>query len=136
MSEIDVEVQTQLGVMVTDYHKYDTAEKSAKKLKEPLNKDLKVLMSKSKLKEFVIDDLTASYALQERTSMNSDKLLQRLKDLGFDKAIETFERPNAGVLEALIYDGELDPELIKDCNETKWVEVLSVKKMKKKAGTK
>lgn len=124
------EVLVKLPEMVKEYHKYDNAEKEAKKSKEPLNKEMKKMMRSAEMKEFETDELLVTYSIQERSSMNEVKLVARLKELGFTDAIETVERPNAGVLETLIYDGKLDPELIADCEVTKEVEVLSVKKKK------
>lgn len=130
MSNISSEIKAKLGEKLKSYFIQNEAEKAAKKLKEPLNKEVKKIMVENKITEFEFDGILASYNLQERTSMNEDKLLNRLKELGFTQAIEQVERPNTSVLETLIYDGTLDPELIANCNETKYVEVLNVKKKK------
>jgi hypothetical protein len=122
----------QLPKMMEAYHEADSKEKSAKKVKEPLNKKLKELMSSAELEEFETDELVATFKVQERTSTNETKLLNRLQSLGLTDAIETVQRPNAAVVETMIYDGKLDPNLIADCIDTKFVEVLSVKKRKKK----
>lgn len=123
-------VLAKLLEMVKEYYKYDTAEKAAKKSKELLNKEMKKMMRSADLEEFETEELIATFSIQERSSMNEVKLVAKLKELGFTDAIETVEKPNAGVLETLIYDGKLDPALIADCEITKEVEVLSVKKKK------
>ena len=123
-------VLAKLPEMVKEYYKYDTAEKAAKKSKELLNKEMKKMMRSADLEEFETEELIATFSIQERSSMNEVKLVAKLKELGFTDAIETVEKPNAGVLETLIYDGKLDPALIADCEITKEVEVLSVKKKK------
>jgi hypothetical protein len=131
------EILVKLPDMMKTYYEQDSIEKAAKKVKEPLNKELKVLFKSAELAEFETDDLLATYGVQERSGTNDAKLLNRLRELGFEKAIETVERPNSAVLETLIYDGTLDPTLIADCFETKEVEVFSVKKKKqKKTGAK
>lgn len=133
---LDKEMASKLERKVKEYHKHDLAEKAAKKLKTPLNKELKELMSSIDLREFETEDLVATYKVQERTNMDEVKLLNRLKELGLDKAIETVERPNQEALTAMFYSGELDPEAIADCMVIKEVEVLSVRQKKKKRGTK
>lgn len=123
---------SQLPQKLTKFAEYNEQAKKYEKLKEPLNKEIKTIMSGAGIDEFESEGVTATLQTQERSSMNSAKLLNRLKELGFEEAIETVERPNDAVVERLIYDGKLDPELIQDCVETKHVQVLKVKSTVKK----
>jgi hypothetical protein len=132
MEETKEAVLLKLPELVKSFHEADATEKSAKKKAEPLKAEIKKLMSSASLEEFETDGLVASFSVQERTSTNETKLLNRLKELGLDNAIETVERPNSAVLETLIYDGKLDPATIADCFDTKNVEVLKVSKKKVK----
>lgn len=126
------EILEMLPEKVKKYYEYDAQEKSIKDQKEPIKDEIKKLMRTADLDKFEVEDLEASYKIQERTKMNEIKLLNRLKELGLTEAIEVVERPNIDKVETLLYDNKLDPALISDCLEIKEIEVLSVKKKKRK----
>lgn len=130
--EVKEQVLLKLSEIVSEFYKHDSIEKLAKKKAEPIKAEIKKLMGSVELGEFETDDLVATFSIQERTSTNEAKLLNKLKELGMAECIETVERPNTAVLETLIYDGKLDASILADCFETKNVEVLSVKKKKVK----
>lgn len=130
MKKITQDVQSKMEEIVKDFHKYDSDAKAATKLKDPLNKEIKTLMSEHGLNSFEVDGIEASYAKQERVSMNEAKLIEVLKTNGYADAIIQVEKPDTGKIEELIYEGKLKPALLEQCNETKIVEVLSVKKKK------
>jgi hypothetical protein len=123
---------SELRELIKDYHTYNTKEKEFKNLKDPLNKKIKEIMKNHNLQEFEADDLVAAYSETEKVSMNEERLLRKLKELGLEEAIETIERPNQSVVEQLIYDGKLDPAAIADCVETSVVATLRIKKLKGK----
>lgn len=116
---------------VKHYYQYDLEEKAAKDSKKPLNTSIKKHMQANNLKAVEVDGLKVSYSLQERTNMNEDKLLLKLKSLGLTEAIVTVEKPDAEAVSKLIYDGKLTTEELDACIEKKYVEVLSVKGGKK-----
>lgn len=131
-AELTEDQKLELGAKIVRYHKYDSEEKAAKKLREPLNLELKKAMAEMNLNLFEFNGYVASYSPQERISMNEDRLIAKLKELGHTDAIVHVEKADTGKLEELIYDGKLDPELLVSCNDTKIVEVLSIKKPKAK----
>lgn len=109
------------------YAELDTQEKAIKKQKDPLNKSIKEEMKSKGLSKFEHENIVVDYSVQERTSMNEDRLVMKLKSLGFDEAIKTVEVPDQAVIESLIYEGKLSPIELDDCIEKKRVEVLKVK---------
>lgn len=122
----------ELQNLVKDYYTYSQKEKQFKDLKDPLNKKIKELMKKYNIQQVESDDVIATYSETEKVNMNEEKLLTKLKELGLEEAIEVVERPNTSVIEQMIYDGKLDPELIADCVETSVVATLRIKKSKGK----
>jgi hypothetical protein len=116
---------------VKHYFKLDQEEKSVKKEKTPLNVAIKDHMKSNALNAVEVDGIKVSYQVQERTSMNEDKLLLKLKSLGLTEAIVTVEKPDSESVSKLIYDGKLTTEELESCIEKKYVEVLSVKGGKK-----
>lgn len=119
-----------LPELVKEYFKYDQDEKKASKFKKPLNEKIKKAMREGNVEIVAVDDIVATFKIQNRTSMNEARLLEKLKELGLTQAIQTIEKPDAGVIEALIYDGVLDASDLASCSDTSEVAVLSVKQKK------
>lgn len=119
-----------LNTLVDTFYNTKSTADSFKKDADKLNKEIKQEMKAGGLKNIDTGKVVATYGVQERTSMNRDKLLKRLKDLGLQEAIKTVEVPNETVVEDLIYKGHLDASKIQDCIEVKEVEVLRIKKAK------
>lgn len=119
-----------LNKLVNSFYDLKSTADSYKKQANNLNKDIKNEMKAGGLKNIDTGRVVATFSVQERTSMNQDKLLKRLKDLGLHQAIKTVEVPNETAVEDLIYKGHLDASKIQDCIEVKEVEVLRIKKAK------
>lgn len=111
---------------VEKYVELDAQQKALKKELDPMNKEIKAHMKSNNMKEFKTADFKVSFSVQERTSMNEDALLKKLKALGLTEAIVTVEKPDETVLEKLIYEGKLDASELESCIERKFVEVLKV----------
>jgi hypothetical protein len=134
---VDPEEQAKIERKIERYYELDQEEKSAKKQKEPLNTDIKSFMKKTKSGELTVGEVQASFQIQERTSMNEEALVKKLKSLiRKDKSLKDLvvkkEVPNMKMVEDLIYNGSLDAQMLESCVEKKHVEVLSVKKLSKK----
>ncbi len=123
-------VPEQLKELVHEFFKHDQLAKQEAKLADPLKAKIKDAMSEFGIGEFEHDGVAAVYSVQERTNPNGEKLLQRLRELGFEQAIKTVETVDTAVLERLIYDSEIDTEAIADCFTTNKVAVLTVKAVK------
>lgn len=116
----------ELKELVFKFAKIDAEQKRLKKLGDPLKNKIKKYMLQNGLDTFKEGPVTASFKIQERTSMNEDKLVSKLKSLGLFEAIKTVEVPDQAVIEELIYEGKLDPIELDDCIIRKNVEVLRV----------
>lgn len=116
----------ELKDLVFKFAKIDAEQKRLKKLGDPLKDKIKKYMNQNGLDTFKEGPVTASFKIHERTSMNEDKLLSKLKSLGLSEAIKTVEVPDQAVIEELIYEGRLDPIELDDCIIRKNVEVLRV----------
>lgn len=116
---------------VTNYAELDAKVKQLEELKKPLNAEIKAYMKHNDLKEVSAAGIKAVYGKQERVSMNQDKLLDKVKQLGLNHAIKTVEVVDEQVLESMIFNGELNASQIEGCVERKIVETLSIKGGKK-----
>lgn len=102
-----------------------------KKVDDPLNKEIKQHLLDNKLPTFISDGgYTATVRKQEKPSASPEKMVRKLRALGFEEAIETVEVPNQKVIEELIYAGRLSAAELADCVDVKEVFVLTVKKPK------
>jgi hypothetical protein len=106
--------------------------KKLKKILEPLNKEIKDHLRNVETGIETVDDIQAVLSIQNRQSMNSDKLLAKLKKLKRKDLIRKIETPDMEKIEKLIYEQQLDASVLADCLETKQVEVLTIGKVKKK----
>jgi hypothetical protein len=116
---------------VTNYAELDAKAKQLEELKKPLNAEIKSYMKHNDLKEVSAAGIKAVYGKQERVSMNQDKLLDKVKQLGLNHAIKTIEVVDEQVLESMIFNGELNASQIEECMERKIIETLTIKGGKK-----
>jgi hypothetical protein len=121
----------ELKEKVTKYYEVDTQVKSLTSEKSKLNASIKADMKAGNLKDFEVDGIKAVYNSYDKSSMNQDKLLQRLKDLGLTQCIKTVEVVDEKVLEDMIYKDEVKAVKFEDCAVVTPVETLTVKKVKK-----
>jgi hypothetical protein len=103
-----------------------------KKNIDPLNTNIKAQMKELGETKVVAGNFTATYSVQERTSLNEPKLIQRLKELNLTAAIEIKEVVNEEKVKDLIYNDLLTEEQIRDCINVTEVEVLKVTAKKTK----
>lgn len=122
---------------VIKFFEFDQQIKSLGKQADPLKTEIKNYLRDNEEKTLSIEEagLTAELQLQNRRSVNEDKLLQTLKKLNREDLIKTVEVPDMEQIETLIYNQELDATVLNDCLETKVVEVLKVARSKKKKET-
>lgn len=115
---------------VNEYIALDNQIKELTKRRDELNKRLKEDMRLMEMDKVETNDYVLSYIIQNRVTINEPKLIDRLKLLGFSRAIVLVEKVDSDVVESLIYNGELAPADVEDCNEYKEVETLKVTKKK------
>ena len=117
--------------LIPQFFQKNAEAKSIRKDADKLKEKAKEKMAELNMVEYEVGDLVATINHQDRSSLNPDKLLEKMKKLGHTKVIKTVEKVDETAVEDLIYKGELKPEDIADCLESKIVKVFTVKKMKK-----
>jgi len=101
---------------------------SYKKLCDEGNQLIKDIMKTNNIEKYTsLDGIKATFSIQKRQDFDDEKLLQKIKELGFTDIIKTKEYVDMDGLENLIYNGELDGSAIADCRIIKEVETLRVK---------
>lgn len=117
---------------VQEYFVFDQQEKAAKDAKKPLNAIIKDEMKSRDVKTVNVGDIKVTYAIQDRSDIDKDKLVAKLKELGLTDAIKTVEVPDDAIIERMIYNEQLDPAIVQSCVIPKFVETLTVKGAKSK----
>ena len=120
--------------------RYGELKSQADSLKKELDVDnatIKELMAQSDSTEYEVDGWVAKYSVQERESLDEQKLLQIIKDAGVQKEglIKTVEILDMEVLEDLLYKDEIPAEVVANmdsCRSIKEVVTLRVSRKKKK----
>lgn len=123
--------QQQLEANVADYYELEAMIKELTVSRDVLNKSIKETMALHSIKNVTVGDVSANFIVQNRTSLDEPKAIQRLKDLNLPQAIKLVETVNQEAVEKLIYEGQLAPKSLEDCVLTKKVEVLKVSNKKK-----
>lgn len=105
-----------------------------KKICDDENKQIKELMDEG---SYEAGGYKATKIIQQRESINEDKLLDILKEAGFAQTslIKTKEYVDLDELESAIYKGLLDEDMlmqIDKCRESKEVVTLRISKVKEK----
>jgi len=114
--------------LVASYYVLDTEIKGLTKEKNPLNARIKKEMWESNMETVITDTgVTAKLRTQEQVSLNSEKLLSTLQQMELTQAIKTIQTPDQKVVEDMIYNGELDPNVLESCLEKKYIKVLTIK---------
>ena len=117
-----------LGQLVKLYYAKNEIKKEVTKEVDALNKQIKELINE----QFEIEGIIANKSIQERVSIDEDKLLEILdschhRDIGLIK-----NKPYVDLekLEKLIEEGEINPLLLSDAQVIKEVVTLNVSKKK------
>lgn len=99
------------------------------------NAEIKKLMAEQSIKDFEIDGIVAKYIIQNKESMNEEKLLSLLKANGYTNVIKTKEYVDMDELENALYHDEIDKDTVVEmdkCREVKEVIQLRISKKKEK----
>jgi hypothetical protein len=111
---------------VAKFFELDKVEKAAKAEKEPLGTEFKTLWPDKGKQE--VGDYIVVRGVQDRSKLNEDKLIQRLKELGFKNCIKKKEIVDSEEVERMIFDGKLPSSLLESCMDVQYVQTVSVKK--------
>lgn len=115
--------------IIAEYYELNLQEKEAKDAKKPLNEEIKSEMSSRNLKTDKIGGFKVTVGTQDRSKMDSEKLVAKLKELGLTEAIKTVEVPDDAMIERLIYNDQLNAQVVQDCVIPNFVQTLTVKKI-------
>ena len=110
---------------------------SYKKLCDAENAQIKEIMLSENIEEATSGGYTAKVVVQNRESMNEEKLLEIAHHHGISEIIKTKEYIDFDALENAIYKGLIKQEIILEMDnakEVKEVVTLRITKVKKKRG--
>lgn len=97
------------------------------------NAKIKELMAQQGLKDYEVNGITAKYIIQNKESMDEDKLLSILKERGYENVIRTKEYVDMDLLEDALYHDTIDKDTIVEMDKCKSVkEVIQLRVSKKK----
>ena len=99
------------------------------------NAKIKELMANQGIKDYEVDGITAKYIIQNKESMDEDKLLILLKERGYENVIKTKEYVDMDLLEDALYHDTIDKDTVVEmdkCKSVKEVIQLRVSKRKEK----
>ena len=126
-----MEGKVSLNDIIKDFYVEKNILDEKKKIIDGLNKQIKDVMKELDIKDFETDNgLTAKITIQNRDSLNEEKAIIKLKELGLTSAIKTKEYLDLEEIENLIYNQKLNPAELEDCQIKKSVTVLNVKEKK------
>jgi len=126
---------TDLNIVVPRYYEHKTELDFYKKQCDAENAEIKEAMKEQNIKDFEVDGVVAKYVIQNKETMNEDKLLQVLKNAGYTELIKTREYVDMDALENALYHSNIDNDTILEmdkCREVKEVIQLRVSKKKVK----
>ena len=87
-----------------------------KKDTDKLNKEIKELMKENELLEVVTDNYKVNYQIRKSESLDEEKVINILKQANIKGIIKTKEYIDEQALEDAIYNGKLEPIVLKEIN--------------------
>ena len=137
-------INSSLSDMVSAYADVKAREKEVKKDVDELNKDIKAAMIEGNISEAHGGGYVATLTEQKREDFDEDKLITLFKknldtNPELAKCIKTKEYIDMEALENLIYNAEVDNNIVTEmgkCKVEKVTQVLRIKKDTKKKGDK
>jgi len=132
-------INSKLSELVKEYYKHNETKKDLDKSLKIINAEIKKLM---KGNNFEVDDLIATKTIQERKSLNEEKLIECLKESEkkykiqnncrecsiINRVIKTREYVDTDELETIIHEELVDPKDLKEAQEIQEIVVLKVTK--------
>lgn len=134
LTENETTVDTELEVLIQNYGINKAQADDLKKVTDAQNKQIKSLMLDKNISKFNSADYTVKLSESQNKSFNEDLLLEILKDSYVkDKVVKTKEYIDHSELELLLYNNEIDSELlskIDSCVITKPIVKLLISRRK------
>lgn len=124
--------------LIPEFFEKNTEAKAAQIEADKVKVEAKTMMTALKVKESIVGDYKATLTDQDRSAMNPDKLIKKLKELGYHQAIKMIEVVDETIVQDLLYDEtcDLSSDDLADCLEPNIIQVFKVIKVKKKASKK
>lgn len=101
-------------------------EKEVKGNVKVVNELIKDYFDATSTNELVVGNKKITRQVQDRSSMNEDMLLEKMKMLGMSEAVKLKEVVDVEVVNNLIYNGKLTPNDIADCVVNKEVVTIRI----------
>lgn len=125
------ELEYQLGDIVPLFYMSNTAKNTADKQAKSYNSQIKLLMERAGLSEFVIPGYEIKVTERPNSVMDEEKAVEILKELGMDHLLVTKVVIDQDAVERAIYNGEIPATaLTAAIVENEPTKVLKVKKAK------
>lgn len=125
----------QLKRLIDTYALNKNKLESYKKICDDENKEIKARMEELEVTKAQTEYYTATVSVQNRETMDEDKLLDVLKENGYaDLVVRTKEYVDMDLLENAMYHEQIDADTLaamQKCKQTKAVKVLKVVANKK-----
>jgi hypothetical protein len=127
-------VKTEIEKKITEFYGMNEQTKFLKKKLDPLKEEIKGYFRGIEDTTIIVDEVEAVFAIREgSSSMNSEKLIAKLKKLKRKDLIKKIEVPDLVEVEKLIYNDQGFAKLLADCVvQGSPTEVLTIKKHKAK----
>ena len=124
-------MEEELNRVIKLYFDYKNEFDDFKKQVDMYNKDIKDVMNKLDVTEFITDNgLQAKLTVQNRESFKEPELIEKLLELKQNDIVELVPTINYDKLEDAIYNGKINASILSAFKETKQVITLKVSKKK------
>jgi len=121
-----VETGNKFNQRIRDYKETAKQLKALEKIKKVIKKDLEEMLEASGLDELESEAGKVKYIIQNRSSMNSGMLLKKLDELGIEKPVITTRTIDEKVLETMMYNNEIDHDIVSSCVKSKIIKYIRV----------
>lgn len=123
-------MRIELKELIDSYGRLKAEADSYKKQADASNTKIKAMMIEDNATEAEGDEYNVKCTAIQSSKLNEDKLLTKLKEIGFTECIKTKEYVDTEMLESAVYAGKLDAKILADCKETSTTYRLNVYKNK------
>lgn len=122
-----------LNELIPQFYEHKQELDKYKKICEGENSEIKREMERQKITECNVDGLNAKYIVKKKETMDEDKLIQVLKEHGYDNFIKTKEYVDMDDLESALYHSDIDKDTITEMDKCRNVkEIIELRVTKKK----
>lgn len=122
-----------LNELIPQFYEHKQELDKYKKICEGENSDIKREMENQKITECNVQGLNAKYIVKKKESMDEQKLIQVLKERGYENFIKTREYVDMDDVESALYHNGIDKDTIMEMDKCRSVkEIIELRVTKKK----